>query len=99
MPLTEEATDRRLVGADGGLLWAAWGDEWSVYCYLTGETHLIGELPADVLRQIDETPTSLERLTENLVAKYERIGDPDWPDKVAGIVGELCRLELLRRVP
>jgi PqqD family protein of HPr-rel-A system len=99
MPLTQEATDRRLVRADGGLLWAAWDDEWSVYCYLTGETHLIGELPAEVLRQIDEAPTSLERLTENLAAKCERSSDPDWKDKIAEIVGELCRLELLRRVP
>lgn len=98
MPLTPDASHWRLVGAPGGLLWAAWGDEWSVYCKLTGETHLIGELPAEVLRQINETPTRLDHLTENLAAKCERISDPGWQDKIADIVGELCRLELLRRV-
>jgi PqqD family protein of HPr-rel-A system len=80
------------------LIWALWESDYSVFDGSTGETHLLSELPAEVLRQLSQGPVSRAALTANLARLCGVEDTPDWGGKISSILGELADLELIEPV-
>ncbi|ANM30194.1 hypothetical protein ABI59_12335 [Acidobacteria bacterium Mor1] len=69
--------------ADADLHWRAWDDQYVVFHPPSGDTHLLNEAAARLLRRLHEGPATIA----DLVAAVEGIGDeavPDMPKRVAG---------------
>lgn len=77
------------------LLWAEWNTDYSVFNGNTGETHLLSELPAEVLRQLSRGPVSQAALTSTLAGLCEVEGTSGWSEKIADLLEELADLELI----
>lgn len=58
-------------------------------------THLIGELPAAILRQLTQSPLGLDDLTTGLAAAYAVPVDPGWRAAVEQSIDGLVALELV----
>lgn len=80
------------------VIWAHWEVDYSVFNGNTGETHLLSELPAEVLRQLSPGPMTEADLTANLALLCEVAETPDWARKIAGILADLADLELIEPV-
>jgi PqqD family protein of HPr-rel-A system len=80
------------------LLWAAWESDYSVFDGGTGETHLLSELPAEMLRQLSKRPMSWPRLSATLAQLCEVEETRDWARKVADILRDLADLELVEPI-
>jgi PqqD family protein of HPr-rel-A system len=78
--------------------WAHWDDDYSLFNGSTGETHLLSELPAEVLRQLSQGPLTKAALTSILAQLCEVEETPDWSDKIVGILRELAELELIEPI-
>jgi PqqD family protein of HPr-rel-A system len=85
------------VGPDR-VIFAHWEADYSVFNGNTGETHLLSELPAEVLRQLSEVPMTGEALATNLAKLCEVEETPDWACKVADILKDLADLDLVELV-
>lgn len=90
------ASDPLLETPRNQLLLEFWDEGCSVFCPDTGETHHLSVLPAEALRRICAEPLTLDDLAESLAVSCELENSPDWRDKIAAIVAELQRLELIR---
>lgn len=82
----------------GCLLYEMWEDGYSVFCRLTGETHQLNELPAEIVRRLEKSPRTISCLAAELSAECEIEDSSDWRRKIAAIVRELHQLELLDKV-
>ena len=80
------------------LLYEDWEDVYSVFCLLTGETHQLNELPAEILRRLGESPCTISRLAEEFSAECDVENSPDWQQKIEAIVQDLHHLELIDKV-
>ncbi len=83
---------------NGSLLYEIWEDGYSVFCGLTGETHQLNELPAEIVRRLEKSPWTISRLAQELSAECEIEDSSDWRLKIAAIVLNLHQLELLDKV-
>jgi hypothetical protein len=92
----DRTSDDLLKAPKNGLLWESWDEGSSVFCPDTGETHHLSILPAEVLKQICAGPLTLGDLASSLAVACESENDRDWRGKIASIVSELRRLELVR---
>jgi PqqD family protein of HPr-rel-A system len=79
----------------GCLLWEPWEEGYAVFCAATGETHLLAELPGEVLRRLSEAPRAVAELADDLAADCQVESSPEWRAKVWGIVCDLRQLELV----
>jgi PqqD family protein of HPr-rel-A system len=52
--------------ADDTLCWESWGNQHAIFDKLSGETHLLPELTARVLRKISERACTARQLAEAL---------------------------------
>jgi PqqD family protein of HPr-rel-A system len=92
--------DTRWQGAgEAPLLWEDWGSAYSVFSPATGETHILTELPAEVLRQLSQSRSRITELSETLAKLCETGNSAEWQRKIAAIVENLESLELVQRVP
>jgi PqqD family protein of HPr-rel-A system len=80
------------------LLWATWESDYSVFDGATGDTHLLSELPAEMLRQLSKRPMSWPQLSATLAQLCEVEETRDWAGKVADILKDLADLELVEPV-
>jgi PqqD family protein of HPr-rel-A system len=85
--------------APGELLWEAWDTEYAVFCNATGDTHILSELPAEVLRQLTSAPSSTRELATRIAVLYEIDDSEEWQRKVAAVVQNLHQLDLLHKKP
>ena len=100
MQQTLDDRNPRWQGAEeASLLWEDWGSAYSVFSPTTGETHLIAELPAEVLRQLSRSRPRITELSETLAKLCETENSAEWQRKIAAIVENLESLELVQRVP
>jgi PqqD family protein of HPr-rel-A system len=83
----------------GSLEWASWGDDHALFCLRTGETHIIGNLPAQVLRRLETSPTSAEELARDIASSYNETADVDWLDEITRILDDFQSLELIEKRP
>ncbi len=77
------------------LMWAQWEGEYSVFDPETGDTHLVNELPAEVLRQLAQASLTAAELAAVLADLCEVAPSPDWQGKIAGILADLADMELI----
>ena len=100
MPRSLDAPDSRWQCAEPtSLLWEDWGSTYSVFSAATGETHLLAELPAEVLRQLSGSRPRIGELAETLATLCETDNSEEWQRKIAAIVENLHSLELVQRAP
>ena len=55
--------------ADDALYWESWGEQHAIFDRLSGETHLLPDLTAQVLRKIGERACTARQLAEALCAE------------------------------
>lgn len=72
-----------------------WGDDCSVFCPATGETHLLSALPNEILQELSATDSTTEELAASLARSCEIACTPEWLRKIADILRELANLELI----
>lgn len=53
------------------LLWRSWNDEYVVYNDLTGDTHRLDTVPAQILKSLEEAPADEEELGSRLAGMLE----------------------------
>ena len=78
----------------------AWGDECVVYNELSGHTHLLDHLAAEVLYSIKNRPASTEKLASQLHEKLDlsQTSDHSLNVYLKKILPELQRAELLESI-
>ena len=86
----------RLVAPEG-LLWHHWEHDSTLFNRLTGETHLLGPLPVELLVMLQDGPRRLSELARLLGALCDHPVDEGWMRRVEGMLEELESLELVER--
>ena len=96
-PLDTPPLTGLLTGRGRQLRWACWEGEYqySVFDPGTGETHLLNEFPAEILRQLDQGADSVARLAAALADACGVENDARWAAQVASTVATLWRLGLI----
>ena len=79
------------------LLWAQWESDTSIFQGDTGETHLVSELPAEVLRELARSSMTQTELTGRLATLCNIDPSADWAEKIASILRDLADLELVEQ--
>lgn len=79
----------------GQLLWETCGDTYAVFNRVSGETHLLSELPAEVVRELDRSPRAIEELARTLAHSCGIEHSRTWQEKIASIVADLRQMEIL----
>jgi PqqD family protein of HPr-rel-A system len=77
------------------LLWAGWEEEYSIYDRISGETHLLKELPAEILRQLSKTPRTGAEVASSVASLIEMPDTEDWRSKIASLIADLDNLGLI----
>jgi len=71
---------------DVSLLWRSWDEEVIVFNRASGQTHLLDALSAEVLKQLERHPASLDELRSHFAGRYgvesEKLGER---------LAEICR--------
>jgi PqqD family protein of HPr-rel-A system len=81
------------------LHWEMLGETTAVFSAATGETHLLNELPAEVLRELGCADHPSDELAEILAGRCELESNEEWRAKIGGIVASLQALELVYEAP
>ena len=92
----EPSTQWLLPSADD-LLWEQWEEDYTVFDRKTRETHLINELPAEILRLLSTRPATTEEITARLAQLCELANTPEWAEKIASVIDNLSSLGLIER--
>ena len=77
------------------LLWEYWGSTVCVFAPVSGETHVLNELPAEILRRLCESPASVKQLAVAFAAECGLEDTRDLRSKLSSIIAELSDLELI----
>jgi PqqD family protein of HPr-rel-A system len=84
----------RLTGGDA-LRWVCWGREYSVFDALTGETHFIDTIPAEILSQLTQGPLTAQDLSHRMAQLCETDDNAEWAARIAGVLFMLEGAELI----
>jgi len=79
----------------GNLLWEEWETEYTLFNRHSGETHLINELPAQVLRLLAKQPTSAPQIAIKLARLCEVENNKQWLEQTSGIISHLASIGLI----
>jgi PqqD family protein of HPr-rel-A system len=84
--------------SDQALHFCSWGDELIVYNNLSGDTHLLGLVAAQILLRLQHAPSDFISLVESLTSLLptEVMGEPLEPQLV-NILEDLNALALIER--
>ncbi|MCF6354818.1 MAG: HPr-rel-A system PqqD family peptide chaperone [Candidatus Polarisedimenticolaceae bacterium] len=77
------------------LLWEEWETEYAIFNRSSGETHLINELPAQILRFLIEQPDHASGLAEKLANLCETGNNTSWQQQTSDIINNLASLGLI----
>lgn len=78
-----------------GLMWEMWESEYSLFNPASGETHLIDELTAEVLRRASDRPITVHDLATELANIIEIENTTAWQQRIAALLGQLEALGLV----
>ncbi|HIE55418.1 MAG TPA: HPr-rel-A system PqqD family peptide chaperone [Chromatiaceae bacterium] len=81
------------------LVWEIWEQDATVYDRSTGETHLLGPLPAEVLHLLGGTSMTLEDLSRKLADLCEVDCNDAWMNRTGRILADLALLSLVEKKP
>ncbi|MEQ1742529.1 MAG: HPr-rel-A system PqqD family peptide chaperone [Candidatus Nitrotoga sp.] len=84
--------------SDQALHFRSWGGELIVYNSLSGDTHLLGSVAAQILLRLQQVPSDFISLVESLTSllQTEMMGEPLEPQLV-NILADLKALALIER--
>ena len=103
MPHDVEASARSgrwVVSKDAPLIWRSWDDgEYVVYSATTGDTHLLNEVTAEVLRQLERSDLEFSDLARKAAKSLGVELDPQLESHVAGLLSYLDQIGLVEAVP
>jgi len=77
------------------LVWESWNAEYSLFDRRTGETHIIGMLPGELLRLLEDGPRSTLELAHLLAELCEVEDTPQWSSRIGNMLTDLEALELV----
>jgi len=91
---------RWLVSSKATLLWRSWDDnEHVVYSTASGDTHLINEVTAEVLRQLERSELDFSDLARNVANSLGSELDQQTETSVARLLVYLDQIGLVESVP
>jgi PqqD family protein of HPr-rel-A system len=76
-------------------LMVSWGSDCSVFNPLTGDTHLISILPAEILWLLSDGPLGAREIAERMAELCETPNSPAWNEKIDALLEGLMREELI----
>ena len=80
------------------LLWDAWENSFTVYHRVTGETHLLNALPAEIVHILSKDPLSLNELSTRLAVSCETEANQEWCGMVLNILNNLYSISLVYKL-
>lgn len=91
---------RWVVSGEVPLLWQSWGDnEHIVYSAASGDTHLVNEVTAEVLRQLERSELDFADLALNVANSLGTELDQQTETSVARLLVYLDQIGLVESVP
>lgn len=79
------------------LLWEEWESDSTVYDRHTGETHLLGPLPAELIRLLGNSPKSLQELSRQMADLCEVECSQEWVERMDHMLADLAVLSLVEK--
>jgi PqqD family protein of HPr-rel-A system len=80
------------------LAWADWGPAVSLFDGISGETHLLDALTAEIVRRLAKDALTLEELSQALSTDCEVTDTALWQRKVAAVLEQLRALQLAEQL-
>ncbi|HID49119.1 MAG TPA: HPr-rel-A system PqqD family peptide chaperone [Chromatiales bacterium] len=94
--MIESARWRATQGFD--LHWKSWDDEHVVYSDGSGDTHLLNDFGAFVLKALIKNERTLEDLVKYAAESFKQYTMDDLRDQVSDLLLELDRLGVIERI-
>ena len=69
-----------------------------IFNSITGETHLLSLLPAEILSLMKDQALTLDEISSQMAELCEMPESPEWTDRIAGMLDQLVQLELVDRL-
>lgn len=83
--------------SDQALQLRFWDDEFVVYNSLSGDTHLLGSIAAQILLRLQQAPSNTTALTESLAPLPHAEMDDELVFQIERILADLDTLALIER--
>jgi PqqD family protein of HPr-rel-A system len=83
--------------SDQALHFRSWDDEFVVYNSLSGDTHLLGSVAAQILLKLQQAPSNSATLAESLAPLLHADRDDDVVAQIEHILADLDTLALIER--
>ena len=103
MPHDVEASVRGrrwVIGKSAPLIWRSWdANEYVVYSPASGDTHLINEMTAEVLRQLERSDLEFSDLARSVAESLGAELDPQIDSHIAKLLAYLDQIGLIEAVP
>jgi len=80
------------------LHWRSWGEEYLVFHGGSGDTHLLGEMEAQILKRLQQTPAHIPELVTELGSALTTDDDDEPYFFVESVLEALEKLALVERV-
>jgi len=82
---------------DHELHWESWGEQHAIFDSLSGETHLLPDLTAHVLRNLDNRVCTARQLAEALCAEMDEPCDEQFIKNITRTLQQLQAVELVEQ--
>jgi PqqD family protein of HPr-rel-A system len=86
------------VSGDVNLLWRQWDDEYIVFDAVSGDTHLLNEVAAEVLRTLSQHPCNALQLTHQVASRLRLESITEFPQNIEKLLGHLEALGLIQPI-
>lgn len=85
------------VVSDQAVSSCSWDDEWVFYNDLSGDTHLLGQTAAQILLELQQSPSNALLLTEALapLLQAEKVTHEEFSFQIEHLLDELNTLGLI----
>ena len=83
---------------EDALHWERWGEQYALYDFLSGETHLLPEFSARVLQQLSVCPRTADALAQELSEGSDESCDPAFIEQVSQLLVQLQAAGLTENV-
>lgn len=87
------------IAARDSLLWHAWPEAYSLYDRQSGQTHLLNELPAELVRTLTLAPRTTPELVEHIAGILQAPATDPLRNTVEHALQQLEGLRLIRQTP
>ena len=83
--------------ADDALSWESWDEQHAIFDRLSGETHLLPELTARVLRKVGERACTARHLAEALCAETDEACEAHFVSDITRLLQQLQVVGLVEK--